>query len=134
MICVDLGQAIVNSTVCIEGNDQGNPRSNSFAGNRGWLAFLCPYIALEIGLVDPALVYVEDSFALRKQVQHLHRVLFSHREASNRIALYRHLLRSSIAKVKFILKGVLDPQIRHLQVTVRVNHILDLLGVLDWLA
>ena len=86
------------------------------------------------GLAEPGLVHINDPVTLEQQFQHLGSILLAHHEATDCVALDRHLLCPPIAEVELMLESSLDFRGADIQYSLFVDLLHDLLGTLDGLA
>ena len=90
-----------------------------------------PHPPGEVGLVQPALVDVDDSASRLKQEQHLECVLLPEHEAALAVALDLHLLDSPIAEAELLLHRQLDLREAYLNIMLPMHLLLHLGGFVD---
>ena len=79
MVRVDLSEAVEGIAVRVERSDQRDSWSYRLGVDRSRPALRRPHLTLEVGLVEPRLVDVQDPEDLTEQLQHLEAVLLAHR-------------------------------------------------------
>ena len=97
-----------DSAIGVEGGYQGQTRGDLLISIACGCTRRSPHSPIELSLVDPGLVYVDDSLSLFQKVGHPYGVLLSLYKTTLRIGLYRNTTCLPIAKLQLFSESFAD--------------------------